>query len=179
MAFSFGSTFRPDPGVQAADPGVLAGLGLAGSPGPRDGPSVLFDSDGYPVSIGPEDWGVVNALGLDNYSRLGRFLSAGGTQAPGETGDRALSGPAANIGPPPPTSVALGSRPVAGITPLDLAALTPFVSPQLSAQVSAGDQTSDPPAGLSPSPPAIGADAGTPVAAADMSPLTGPPGFSV
>jgi hypothetical protein len=177
MAFNFGSTFRPDPGAQGTDPGLLASLGIAGSPGSRDTPSVLFDSDGYPVSIGPDDWGVVNALGLDNYSRLGRILGAGGTPAPGETGDQPLKGAAPNVGPPPPASVALGSEPVAGIKPLDLAALTPFGPPQLSAQDGAGDLA----AGLSPPPQAasaMGAEPVTPVVTADTSLLTGPPSFA-
>jgi hypothetical protein len=182
MAFSLGSTFRSDPGgPEGANAGLLASLGFAGSLGPQDGPSVLFDSDGYPVSVGPDDWGVVNALGLDNYSRLGRMLGGGGTFAPGAAGDRALSGLAPNIGPPPPTSVALGSQPVAGITPLDLAALTPFAAPQLSAQDSAGDQASDLFTGLSPPPPAtrtMGASAVTPVVTANTSSPSGPPGLA-
>jgi hypothetical protein len=181
MAFSFGPTFRPAPGTQDPDPGLLASLAVAGKPGSQDTPSVLFDSDGYPVSIGPDDWGVVSALGLDNYSRLGRILGAGGTLAPPGAGDRALSGSVLNIGPPPPTSVALGSQPVAGIAPPDLADLTPFVAPQLAAQDSAGDQVSDPSAGLSLPPPALsvmGADPVTPAVVADTSSLTGPPTFS-
>lgn len=172
MAFSSGSTFRPDPGGPwYAAPSSLGNLGLDGPPA-QQGASVLFDSDGYPISVGPDDWSVVNALGLDNYSRLGRMLAAGGAFAPGDPGDRAAGSAVPSLGAPPPIGVALGSRPVAGITPPDLTGLTPVVAPQLSAQGAASDQPSDPSVDLSPPPAATTAtDANVvmPVATSDTS----------
>ena len=172
MAFSSGSTFRPDPGGPwYAAPSSLGNLGLDGPPA-QQGASVLFNSDGYPISVGPDDWSVVNALGLDNYSRLGRMLAAGGAFAPGDPGDRAAGSAVPSLGAPPPIGVALGSRPVAGITPPDLTGLTPVVAPQLSAQGAASDQPSDPSVDLSPPPAATTAtDANVvmPVATSDTS----------
>ncbi|HXQ13741.1 MAG TPA: hypothetical protein VN814_03865 [Caulobacteraceae bacterium] len=183
MAFGYGPTSWLDQGAQAwAAPGGLSSLGLGGGPAAGDGSSLLFDSDGYPVSIGAGDWPYVSALGLDTYSRLGRML--GSDQGPGDAGawTPANGEVAPNVGPPPPTSVAPGTQSVGGIGPADLASLTPLVAPQLSPQGGAHDQASDPSAGLDPPPLAVtamGAGAVAPVATPDTSALAGLPSFAV
>jgi hypothetical protein len=183
MTFGYDPTSWLGGGAQAgAGPGGLISLGLESGPAPGNGPSVLFDSDGYPVSIGPDDWPYVSALGLDGYSRLGRML--GSAQGPGDADARtpASAEAAPNIARPPATSIAPESQPVVGTSPGDLASLTPFFGPQLSPQDGASDQASGPSAGLDPPPPpvtAMGAEAVSPVATADTSTLTGPPSFPV
>jgi hypothetical protein len=174
VTFSIGPTFGPGPGgSQDADPGPFAGLGFGGSPASTDGSSLLFDSDGYPVSIGPEDWGVVSALGLDNYSRLGRTLGANGALGSGDTGSWTFGAAAPSVGPPLPTNVAPETQPVDAVSPTDLASLAPIFAAQLPAQGGADHQSGAAAPNVAAPPPALtatGANA-APAAVADTSAL--------
>ncbi len=151
-------------------------LGLQALPAPDDGPATLFDSDGNPVPIQPNEWGAVQAVGLDRFSSLARYIRASLATAPTSVAGRSpLSAAAAeSFAPPPSLGFAPGTQPAAAIDPGDGVNTAQSGAPQPSPPSGEGPGASPafdalPPLSTVPTPPQA-----TPVPSVDGSALSQP-----